>query len=185
MLVFGFYHPNKTAIFWVDWCGRPASHNCPHYLCWISSTCDYRSYRVFTFLIVGFCRVKPQLHGDNFKISSLKDFSLRSVILPAIWWLKFVDIQCPPNTPERFLGCIWALDYTTNFGCLHLANTSNSKRVYIQTLLLYKTGLVEKGLFHQSNLATTCFQEENFNSFQNVSYNPTHQPIPRKSHGKM
>jgi hypothetical protein len=130
-LVFGFYHPNKTAIFLVDWCGRLASHHCPHYLCWISSPCDYRSYRVFTFLIVGFCRVKPQLDGDIFKISSLKDFSLRSIILPAFWWLKAVDKQCPPTTLGSFLGCIWALDYTRNFGCLLFSNSSNWERVYI------------------------------------------------------
>jgi hypothetical protein len=83
ILVFGLYHPNKSAIFLVDWCGRLASHHCPHYLCWISSTCDYRSYTVFTFLIVGCCRVKPQLDVDIFIISSLKDFSLRSIILLA------------------------------------------------------------------------------------------------------
>jgi hypothetical protein len=77
--VLGFYHPNKTAIFLVECGGRLASHHCPHYLCWIGSTSDYRSYRVFTFLIDGFCRVKPQLDGDIFKISSLKDFSLRSI----------------------------------------------------------------------------------------------------------
>ncbi len=131
ILVFGFYHPNKTAILLVNWCGRLASHHCPHYLCWISSTCDYRSYRVFTFLIVGFCRVKPQLNGDIFKISSLKDFSLRSIIILAFRSLKSVDFQCPPTTLGSSLGCIWALDYTRNFGCLLLANTSNSKRVYI------------------------------------------------------
>jgi hypothetical protein len=38
-----------------------------------------------------------------------------------------------------------------------LANTSNSERVYIETVLLYKTGLVGKGLFYQSNLATHLF----------------------------
>ncbi len=177
ILVFGFYHPNKTAIFLVDWRGRLASHHCPHYLCWISSTCDCRSYRVFTFLIVGFCRVKPQLDGDNFKISSLKDFSLRSLILLVIWWLKFVDIQCPLNTLESFLGCIWALDYTMNFGCLTLANTSNSKRVYIYKLLLYKTGLVEKGLLYQSNLATHLFPGRKFWFFSKCvlqPHTPTH-----------
>jgi hypothetical protein len=42
-----------------------------------------------------------------------------------------VDIQCPPTTLGTFLGCIWVLDYTRNFGCLLLANTSNSERVYI------------------------------------------------------
>jgi hypothetical protein len=42
-----------------------------------------------------------------------------------------VDFQCPPTTLGSSLGCIWALDYTRNFGCLLLANTSNSKRVYI------------------------------------------------------
>jgi hypothetical protein len=131
ILVFGFYHPNKTAIFLVDWCGRLASHHCPHYLCWISLTCDYRSYRVFTFLIVGFCKVKPQLDGDIFKFYSLKDFSLGSIMLPGFWWLQFVDIQCPPNTLESFLGCIWALDYTRHFGCHPVANTSNSETVYI------------------------------------------------------
>ncbi len=131
ILVFGFYHPNKTAIFLVDWCGRLASHHCPHYLRWSSSTCDYRSYRVFTFLTDGFCRVKPQWDGDIFKISSLKDFSLWNIILLAFWWLKSVDIQCHPNTLQSFLGCIWALDYTRNFGCLPLANTSNSERVHI------------------------------------------------------
>jgi hypothetical protein len=83
ILVFGFHHPNKTAIFLVDWCGRLANDHCPHYLCWISSPCDYRSYMVFSFLIVRFCRVKSQLNGDIFKISSLKDFALRSIILPA------------------------------------------------------------------------------------------------------
>ncbi len=131
ILVFGFYHPNRTAIFLVDWCGRLASNHCPHYLCWISSTCDYRSYRVFTFLIVGFCRVKPQLDGDIFKISSLKDFCLRSIIILAFWWLKSVHLQCPRTTLGSSLGCIGALDYTRNFGCLLLADASNSKRVYI------------------------------------------------------
>ncbi len=110
ILACAFYHPNKTAIFLVDWCGRLANNHCPHYLCWISSPCDCRSYMVFTFLIVGFCRVKPQLDGDIFKISSLKDFTLKSIILPAFWWLQSVDIQWPPTTLGNFLGCIWALD---------------------------------------------------------------------------
>ncbi|CAK9216451.1 unnamed protein product [Sphagnum troendelagicum] len=26
-----FYHPSKTALFLVDWSGRPASDHCPHY----------------------------------------------------------------------------------------------------------------------------------------------------------
>ncbi|CAK9871915.1 unnamed protein product [Sphagnum jensenii] len=26
-----FYHPSKTALFLVNWCGRPASAHCPHY----------------------------------------------------------------------------------------------------------------------------------------------------------
>ncbi|CAM6008302.1 unnamed protein product [Sphagnum balticum] len=26
-----FYHPSKTALFLVNWCGRPASDHCPHY----------------------------------------------------------------------------------------------------------------------------------------------------------
>jgi len=44
--LFRFYHPSKTALFLVDWCGRPASDHCPHYICWTSLTSpDSRSFR--------------------------------------------------------------------------------------------------------------------------------------------
>jgi len=179
ILVFGFYHPNKPAIFLVDWCGRLAIHQCPHYQCWISSTCDYRPYRLFTFLIVGFCRVKPQLDGDIFKISSLKDFSLRSIILRLFddWNLWIYNAN--QTTLGSFWGCNWALDCTRNFGCLLLAHTSNSERVYIWTLLLYKTRLVEKGLFYQSNLPTHLFPGRNFWFFSKCVLQP-HTPTHRK-----
>jgi hypothetical protein len=42
-----------------------------------------------------------------------------------------VHLQCPPTALGIFSGCIWALDYTRNFGCLLFTNTSNSERVYI------------------------------------------------------
>jgi hypothetical protein len=184
-VVFGFYQPNKTTIFLVDWCGRLASHHCPHYLCWSSSTCDYRSYRVFTFLIDGFCSVKPQWDGDIFKISSLKDFSLRSIILLAFWWLKSVDIQCLQILYKVSWGAFGHLITLGILGASPWPTPQILKGSTFGHLSYTKQGSLERDCFINPTLQPTCFQEENFGSFQNVSDNRTHWPIPRNSHGKM
>jgi len=149
--LFGFYHPSKTALFFVDWCGRPASDHCPHNICWTSSTSpDSRSFRpsggpwgihFLNWWIVLGKASNGWGHSQNYWPKKI--LVLRSII-PRYGFsmMVIVDIQCLPNTVWSFLVSIWALitlEGLVGKGLFYHSNLKNPHVSTKQVLVLFKT----------------------------------------------